>query len=104
VLWVNRADGSTARLTLGPLPLTLDPGLRGASLGNGEQRVAVQAPRRFGRVAYSAEADDAGAERLDVQAGEVLLTVIRYASGMVRVGLVRTGHPRYLPALDGRPL
>jgi len=72
--------------------------------GTGTAQVSVPTPRRFRSVSYQAEPLQNGqgcnGERLIVQADDVRLTVLVYRSGMARVDLVKTGHPRHLSQFD----
>lgn len=112
---INLADGSTLTFDLDDeddraawheFVRSQDPEITAAVVGNGRHPVAVTAPARFRNVRYSVERsgeDDDGqalAERVEVQADGVRLVVLRYRSGTTRIGLTRTGIPRYLPDTD----
>lgn len=108
---INRADGATTAHDLAAgdpdgawAQIQADPAaqdlIRGVLLDGAASTVAVQPPQGFKHLTYAADAVQAGdqtvGERLQVQADDVRLTVTFLQSGMVRVHLRRTGHPRHL--------
>jgi len=76
--------------------------VRGVQLEVVAHQVAIPTPKRFKVTSWSTENHfgpdgEVTAERLDVQADNVRLTVVVFRSGVVRVDLRKTGTPRDLP-------